>query len=169
MISQQPDIFFGRQGSLAGDLNSPKGLDVASDGSIFVADTNNNRIQQFSPTGEILNVWGTYGNVIEGTAPGGTLNQPWDVAVSADGFVYVADTFNHRIVKFSNTGQFIKMIGVFAQGTNPDSLWGPRGIAVDPLGNVLITDTGNKRVVVYDSDLNYITQFGSAGIEFRSI
>ncbi|MBM3137886.1 MAG: TIGR03663 family protein, partial [Chloroflexi bacterium] len=165
LISQQPDIFFGRQGSLAGDLNSPKGLDVASDSSIFVADTNNSRIQQFSPTGEILNVWGTYGNVIEDNAPGGTLNQPWDVAVSADGFVYVADTFNHRIVKFSNTGQFLQMIGVFAQGTNPDSLWGPRGIAVDPLGNVLITDTGNKRVVVYDSDLNYITQFGSAGID----
>jgi sugar lactone lactonase YvrE len=87
------------------------------------------------------------------------------VAVSDDGFVYVADTFNHRIVKFSNSGQFIQMIGVFAQGTDPDSLWGPRGIAVDPLGNVLITDTGNKRVVVYDRDLNYVTQFGSAGIE----
>jgi predicted membrane-bound mannosyltransferase/DNA-binding beta-propeller fold protein YncE len=165
MISKQPDIFFGRQGSLAGDLSSPKGLDVSMDGSIFVADTNNNRIQQFSPTGEVLNVWGTYASIIEGQAPGGTLNQPWDVAVSKAGFVYVADTFNHRIVKFSNSGQFIKMIGVFAQGANPDSLWGPRGIAVDPLGNVLITDTGNKRVVVYDNDLNYITQFGSAGIE----
>lgn len=165
MISRQPDLFFGRQGSFAGDLSSPKGLDVSKDGSIFVADTNNNRIQQFSPTGEILNIWGTYASVIDGPAPGGTLNQPWDVAVSDDGFVYVADTFNHRIIKFSNSGQFIKMIGVFAQGTNPDSLWGPRGIVIDPLGNVLITDTGNKRVVVYDSDLNYITQFGSAGID----
>jgi|GEM_PF-55967 len=165
MISRQPDIFFGRLGTLAGDLSSPKGLDIAADGSIFVADTNNNRIQQFSPTGEVLNVWGTYANIIEGAAPGGTLNQPWDVAVSKDGFVYVADTFNHRIVKFSYTGEFINMIGVFAQGTNPDSLWGPRGIAIDPIGNVLITDTGNKRVVVYNRDLNYLTQFGSAGIE----
>nr|MBP6086853.1 NHL repeat-containing protein [Pelolinea sp.] len=89
----------------------------------------------------------------------------WDVAVSSDGFVYVADTFNHRIVKFSHDGQFIKMIGFFAEGEGADTLWGPRGIAVDPAGNVLITDTGNKRVVVYDRDLNYITQFGGAGME----
>jgi len=165
MISRQPDLFIGRQGTMAGDLNSPKGLDVHIDGSIFVADTNNNRVQQFSPTGEILNVWGSYANIAEGAAPGGTLNQPWDVAVSKDGFVYVADTFNHRIVKFSNSGNFIKMVGVFAQGSNPDTLWGPRGIAVDLNGNVLITDTGNKRVVVYDRDLNFITQFGGAGFE----
>lgn len=165
MISRQPDLFIGRQGTMAGDLSSPKGLDVHVDGSVFVADTNNNRIQQFSATGEILNVWGTYANIAEGSAPGGTLNQPWDVAVSKDGFVYVADTFNHRIVKFSNSGNFIKMIGVFAQGSNPDTLWGPRGIAVDLNGNVLITDTGNKRVVVYDRDLNYITQFGGAGFD----
>jgi DNA-binding beta-propeller fold protein YncE len=165
MISRQPDHFIGREGAMAGDLNSPKGLDVSLDGSIFVADTNNNRIQQFSPSGEVLNVWGSYASIADGLAPGGTLNQPWDVAISDAGFVYVADTFNHRIVKFSNDGEFIKMIGVFAQGNNPDSLWGPRGIAIDPLGNVLITDTGNKRVVVYDSDLNFITQFGSAGID----
>ena len=165
IISRQPDLFIGQEGAMAGDLSSPKGLDVFSDGTIFVADTNNHRIQQFSPTGEILNVWGTYANILDGDAPGGTLNQPWDIAVSKDGMVYVTDTFNHRIIKFTINGKFIKSIGTFAQGTSPESLWGPRGIAIDRNGNILITDTGNKRVVVYDSDLNYISQFGSAGFE----
>lgn len=165
MISRQPEWFIGHKGSMAGELNSPKGIDIFSDDSIFVADTNNHRIQRFSPTGDLIDFWGTYANIAEGDAPGGTLNQPWDVAVSSDGFVYVADTFNHRIVKFSHDGQFIKMIGFFAEGEGANTLWGPRGIAVDPAGNVLITDTGNKRVVVYDRDLNYITQFGGAGIE----
>lgn len=165
MISRQPDLFIGREGNLAGDLKSPKGLDVYSDGSIFIADTNNNRIQHFSPTGELLNMWGTYANILVEEAPGGTLNQPWDVAISKDGSAFVVDTFNHRIVKFSGDGQFIKMIGIFAQGNGPDTLWGPRGIAIDLKNNILVTDTGNKRVVVYDSDLNYITQFGSAGFD----
>ena len=75
------------------------------------------------------------------------------------------DTFNHRIQKFSSNGEFIKTLGIFAQGTNPDTIWGPRGIAIDPKGNVIIADTGNKRVVIYDKDLNFITQFGGAGFE----
>lgn len=163
--SKQPDYFIGRSGSAAGDLSAPRGLDIALDGSIFVADSLNHRIQQFSPSGEIINTWGSYANILEGDAPGGTFHEPWDVAVSADGFVYVADTFNHRIQKFTLSGRFLKSWGVFAQGNEPDSFWGPRGIAISPDGKIFITDTGNKRVVVFDDDLNYITQFGGAGYE----
>ena len=165
IISRQPDYFIGKSGSDAGDLNEPRGIHIALDGSIFVADSNNNRIQQFSQTGELLNSWGVYASIHEGEAPGGTLNQPWGVVTGKDGSVYVVDTFNHRIQKFSSNGQFIKTLGIFAQGTGPDSIWGPRGIAVDLNGNVVIADTGNKRVVIYDKDLNYITQFGGAGFE----
>ena len=165
MISRQPDYFISKGGSAVGDLNEPRGIQIAPDGTILVADTNNNRIQQFSQTGELLNVWGVYANILEGDAPGGTLNQPWDIAVGKDGSVYVVDTFNHRITKFSANGIFIKTLGIFAQGTSPDTIWGPRGIAVGLGGNVFVTDTGNKRVVVYDRDLNYITQFGGAGFE----
>jgi uncharacterized protein (TIGR03663 family) len=163
--SKQPDYFIGRSGSAAGDLSAPRGLDIALDGSIFVADSLNHRIQQFSPSGEIITTWGSYANILEGDAPGGTFHEPWDVAVSADGFVYVADTFNHRIQKFTLSGHFLKSWGVFAQGNEPDSFWGPRGIAISPDGKIFITDTGNKRVVVFDDDLNYITQFGGAGYE----
>lgn len=165
MISRQPDYFISKSGSAAGDLNEPRGVHVAQDGSIFVADSNNNRIQQFSQTGELINSWGVYANILEGNAPGGTLNQPWGVATGKDGSIYVVDTFNHRIQKFNSDGQFIKALGVFAQGTSPETIWGPRGIAVGLDGNVFIADTGNKRVVVYDKDLNYITQFGGAGFE----
>jgi len=165
MISRQPDYFISKSGSAAGDLNEPRGIHIALDGSIFVADSNNNRIQQFSQTGELLSSWGTYASVQEGEAPGGTLNQPWGVVTGKDGSVYVVDTFNHRIQKFSSNRKFIKTLGIFAQGTSPDTIWGPRGIAVDLDGDVIIADTGNKRVVIYDKDLNFITQFGSAGFE----
>jgi DNA-binding beta-propeller fold protein YncE len=48
---------------------------------------------------------------------------------------------------------------------DPESFWGPRGIAIDNQGHVYVTDTGNKRVVVFDSNGNYITQFGEAGLD----
>ena len=165
IISRQPDGFISMSGSAPGDLNTPRGIDIAPDGTIYVADSLNHRIQQFSPDGLLLNVWGNFANVLEEDAPGGTFNEPWDVAVAHDGSVFVADTFNHRIQKFDSSGRFIKMWGIFAQGDTPESFWGPRGIAVDEDGNVFITDTGNKRVVVFDTDLNYKTQFGGGGFE----
>jgi DNA-binding beta-propeller fold protein YncE len=165
MISRQPDYFISKNGSAAGELIEPRGIHIAQDGTIFVADSNNNRIQQFSQTGDFLNSWGTFASILEGEAPGGTLNQPWGVVTGKDGSIYIADTFNHRIQKFSSNGGFIKSLGIFAQGTSPDTIWGPRGITIDQKGNVIIADTGNKRVVIYDKDLNYITQFGGAGFE----
>jgi DNA-binding beta-propeller fold protein YncE len=48
--------------------------------------------------------------------------------------------------------------------TNPNGLWGPRGIAVDAQGRVFVADTGNKRILVYDSDGNFINQIGNEGM-----
>ena len=165
IVSRQPDGFISMSGSAPGDLNTPRGIDIAPNGTIYVADSLNHRIQQFSPDGFLSNVWGNFANVLEEDAPGGTFNEPWDVAVAPDGSIFVADTFNHRIQKFDSTGRFIKMWGKFAQGDTPESFWGPRGIAIDEDGNVFVTDTGNKRVVVFDTDLNYKTQFGGGGFE----
>ena len=165
MLSYKPDGFISMSGSAPGDLNAPRGIDIASDGTIYVADSKNHRIQIFSKNGLLLNTWGNYANILEGDAPGGTFNEPWDVVVAQDGSVFVADTFNHRIQKFDDSGKFINMWGNFAQGDSPESFWGPRGIALDQKGNVFVTDTGNKRVVIFDSDLNYLTQFGGGGFE----
>ncbi len=163
MVSRQPDGFIALEGDVPGELDSPRGIDIGPDGLIYVADSRNHRVQVFEKNGLLVNVWGTFANVLEEDAPGGTFNEPWDIAVSQDGSVYVADTFNHRVQKFDKNGRFVKMWGVFAQGQEPESFWGPRGIAVDQNGNILVTDTGNKRVVVFDSDLNFLTQFGGGG------
>jgi DNA-binding beta-propeller fold protein YncE len=44
-------------------------------------------------------------------------------------------------------------------------MWGPRDILVDNDGNVLVMDTGNKRIKVYDSEGNFISQYGEFGFE----
>lgn len=165
MISIDPIGSIGTEGTGAGELNTPHGLAISPDGYIFVADSVNNRIQKFDKNGNLLGAWGKYANAQEGDAPGGTMNEPWDIAIGKDGSIFVADTFNHRIQKLTADGEFVKMWGIFAQGSDPESFWGPRGIAVDNQGNVLVTDTGNKRILVFDQDLNFITQFGGTGFE----
>ena len=53
----------------------------------------------------------------------GQFNEPWGIAVGADGSVYVSDTWNHRIQKFDAAGQFVTMWGIFGP---PAGSWGSR-------------------------------------------
>ena len=136
----------------------------------YIADSRNHRILHIASDGSLLHEWGTYADAVAGDAPIGTFNEPWGVAVGPDGSVYVTDTWNHRVQKFTEDGNPITMWGQFGQPILGDtqsasSFWGPRGIAVDDNGHVLVTDTGNKRIVVFDEDGNYITEFGTAGFD----
>jgi predicted membrane-bound mannosyltransferase/DNA-binding beta-propeller fold protein YncE len=161
-VQLSADPVIGTAGSEAGQFQYPHGIAVAADGSLYVADSRNHRIQHLSADGKVLQIWGSFADISKGAAPGGTFNEPWDVAVAPDGSVFVADTWNNRIQKFSADGKFLKMWGVFGQAETPDAFWGPRGLAVSA-DRLFVTDTGNKRVVVFDLDGNPITAFGENG------
>ncbi len=163
-IDLTADAIYGTPGSQPGQFQRPRDIAAAPDGSLYVVDTDNSRIQHLSAQGELLQAWGTFADVTKGEAPGGTFNQPWGIAVAPDGSIYVADTWNHRIQKFTAQGEFVKMWGYFGQAEQPEAFWGPRDIAIDSSGRVYITDTGNKRVVIFTADGDYVTQFGSAGM-----
>jgi predicted membrane-bound mannosyltransferase/sugar lactone lactonase YvrE len=151
-------------------LNAPRAIANGLNGDLYVADSRNHRILHIGPDGSLLKEWGSYADIATGNAPQGTFNEPWGIAVGPDGSVYVSDTWNHRVQKFTEDGQPIKMWGQYGQPL-PDipesksSFWGPRGIAVDQNGHVYVADTGNKRIVVFDSDGKYLTEFGSAGFD----
>jgi sugar lactone lactonase YvrE len=164
-IDLSSDLIIGSSGAESGQFDAPRGLALAPNGNIYVADSRNHRIQYFSPEGTYLGSWGTFADVNQGDAPPGTFNEPWDVAVAKDGSVFVSDTWNHRIQKFTSSGKPVTSWGVFGQSTDADGFYGPRGLAIAPDGYVYVADTGNSRIVVYDQDGNFITEFGSPGIE----
>ncbi|MBN1261750.1 MAG: TIGR03663 family protein [Anaerolineae bacterium] len=141
---------------------APRGLAVAADGSLYVADTTQQRLWHVNAQGAILNAWGE-----PGTGPG-QFQEPWGVAVDAEGNVYVADTWNHRIQKFNAQGDFLLSWGTFGQFMLGDlngrgAFYGPRGVAVGRDGRVYVTDTGNKRVQVFDAQGQYLSEFGGGG------
>ena len=159
------DIVLGTIGIEPGQFQSPRAVAVASDGSLYVVDSRNDRIQHIDSSGKVLKVWGTHGDVSQGGAPGGTFNEPWGIAIAPDGSVFVADTWNYRIQKFTADGKFVLMWGFFGGPADaPGAFYGPRGLAVDSHGHVFVADTGNKRIVIFDSNGNYLTQFGTAGM-----
>jgi DNA-binding beta-propeller fold protein YncE len=167
------DPYEGKGVSLISDLifddaetNLPRNLAVSPDGSLYLADTGNHRIIHITSEGEVLTTWGSFadGATMNGGAPDGTFYEPWSLAIGSDGSVFVTDTWNHRIQKFTADGRFITKWGVFGQAETADAFWGPRDIHIDEKGWLYVTDTGNKRVVVFDEDGNFITEFGSAGL-----
>ena len=164
MVKLAYDRVIGSSGANPGQMNAPRGVAVAPDGSLYVADSRNNRIQHLTADGKVIQIWGTFADAAKGQAPGGTFNEPWGIAVSADGSVYVADTWNHRVQKFSADGNFIKMWGSFGGAEKADGFWGPRTIAIDAKGRIFVMDTGNKRVAIFDTEGQGLGSFGTAGL-----
>jgi sugar lactone lactonase YvrE len=155
--------------SVAPAMNAPRQISFAPDGTFYVADSRNSRVLHFDADGKLIEQWGTPSgndpNHPDPSAPPATFNEPWGVAVGPDGSVYVADTWNYRIQKFTAHGQFLTMWSSFGAGNQAETFYGPRGITVDSAGHVYVVDTGNKRVVVFDADGKYLAQFGSAGLD----
>lgn len=159
------DVLIGLPGAGPGQFNRPRDLAVAPDGTLYVADTDNHRIQHLTRDGEVLHTWGSFADISKGPAPAGTFYEPWGIAVGPDGSVFVADTWNHRVQKFSPSGEFLKMWGYFGQAEAPEAFWGPRDVIVDASGRLLVTDTGNKRIAIFDTNGNFLNQFGSEGFD----
>ena len=151
-------------------LNAPRAIAAGLNEDIYVADSRNHRILHIAADGSLLHEWGTFADNASLSAPIGTFNEPWGVAVGPDGSVYVTDTWNHRVQKFTEDGEPVTTWGQYGQpfAEDPASksyFWGPRGIAVDPQGRVFIADTGNKRIAVFDEEGNFLTEFGTAGLD----
>src|SRR5262249_55958404 len=94
------------EGTGNGQFSKPRGIATGTDGSYYVVDASNFRVQKFDKDGKFLLSFGSQGKgdgqfdalVLDsgpaaGTGPGG-------IVVDKDGGVYVADTWNHRVEKF---------------------------------------------------------------------
>lgn len=163
-VARAADRIVGAQGAVPGQFQTPRDLAFAPDGTMYVADTLNHRIQHLAADGSVLHTWGQFANLELSQAPGGTFNEPWGIAVGADGRVYVADTWNHRVQWFTPEGRFLGMVGTFGQAESPETMWGPRDVAVDGEGRFFVADTGNKRIVVFDRAGLALGEFGGRGV-----
>jgi uncharacterized protein (TIGR03663 family) len=159
---------WGSQGAGPGQFQEPWGVAVDQDGNIYVADTWNHRIQKFDLEGKLLLQWGTFGDT-----QGATIGQenvfygPRDIAVDAAGDLYVTDTGNKRVMKFSPEGKFLGQWGGF--GLQSGQFQEPVGIDIDADENIYVADTWNRRVQKFDSDFVFLTQWPIHGWESESV
>ena len=102
------------------------GVAVAPDGSVYVADTANDRVQQFTAAGQFVRQWGGFGPA------NGQFLEPFDVATGPDGTVAVVDDRRDDIQTFSADGTWLATLG--SHGTADGQLSNTGGVDIDKLG-----------------------------------
>lgn len=161
-------------GSGLGQLNAPAAIALSPDGTtIYVVDSGNERIQRYTNDGTFVGVWDANTDPALGFAS--QFGQgPQGITTDANGLIYVADTWNHRIVVLDPQGTVVRELGekgvITDTGDSPDPsvetgrFFGPRGVAVAN-GEIYVVDTGNERVQVFAQDGTFLRAFGGAGSE----
>lgn len=133
----------------ASSFDHPFGIAVDALGTLYVADTYNNKIRKVTPEGVVSTLAGSgFSGTADGTGAAASFYSPVGVAVDASGTVYVADGTNHKIRKITPAGVVSTLAGSGAQGTldgngTEASFYNPRGIAVDASGTVYVADSNN--------------------------
>ena len=131
----------GKRGAAAGEFNFPTYLAVSRDGTLFVADTLNFRIQLFDPEGTLVGVFGS-----QSTQVGG-FNKSKGLAFDAAGNLHVADAANSSVQMFNAKQQLLMAYGGF--GGRDELMQTPNGIAIDSKNNIYIADLVLDRVNQY--------------------
>lgn len=149
---------FGGDGGAATSalLDQPMGLAVSSS-TLYIADTNNNRIRAVNlSTGVITTFAGTGTPTFagdSGSAAGASFSYPTELTLDARGNLFIADTNNNRVREISSGGTVSTIAGNGQQGYSGDNsnatlstLNSPLAVAAVPGGGVAVADTDNDRV-----------------------
>jgi uncharacterized protein (TIGR03663 family) len=139
-------------GQFGNQSQGPMGIAVGQNGDVYVADTWNHRVEEFSATGALIRV---FGHPNPGTgATGDSFYGPRQLAVAPNGNIYVADTGNERIQVYSSRGVHLFNIGGGSHG--PETALGrfdePSGVAIDRHGVVYVADYWDKRIQRFTLD-----------------
>ena len=149
-----------------GGFTWPVAIAIAGDGMVYCSDEHENTISSFDPDAVVTypeagpgpndrEGWG-----VEGSDEG-QLNGPSGLAFDANDDLYVTDSLNNRVQKFSKGGDFILAFGRY--GTGDGEFNRPWGITVDGEGAVYVVDWGNPRVKKFSADGTYLMSFGGPG------
>src|SRR5439155_829360 len=108
-----------------------------------------------APCGTFLTAWGLPGS------GDGEFNNPYGIAVDASGDVFVADTLNNRIQKFTGAGTFLTKWGM--SGSGDGEFNAPFGIGVEASGDSFVADNVNSRIQKFTGAGMFLTKWGIPG------
>ena len=140
------------------------GLRIDRDGNLWATDVGAHTVMKLNPAGQVLLTLGTKGEAGEWNEAAGSrkLNQPNDVAIAANGDVFVVQGHtpgprgDARVLKFDKDGRFIKSWG--GKGKEPGQFEVAHGAAIDAKGLLWVMDRENQRIQVFDGDGTFVRE-----------
>ena len=138
----------------AARFNTPYGIAVGNDGTVYVADSNNHTIRKILPSGVVTTLAGSAGNpgTANGTGTAAKFNLPRGLVVDANNNLFVADTSNNAIRKITPAGVVTTFAGTIgfsgsANKTGTSASFNlPVGITMDAQSNLYVADWQNSLV-----------------------
>ncbi len=152
---------FGSVGTGNGQFAGPNGVVVDKSNNVYVVDSGNNRVQQFtySPGNSgfvtYVNQWGGAGS------GNGEFNNPVGITEDANNNLYVVDSGNQRVQKFTSSGIYLTQWG--SQGANPGQFMFPNSAAVGQDGDIYVSDQVLNTIQQFNPNGAYIAQIGAPG------
>lgn len=133
----------GKRGTEKGEFNLPRDTVIAPDGSLYVVDGGNFRVQKFDADGKFISTFGAIGR------QPGQFSRPKEAAVDLAGNVYVVDATFGNFQIFNPEGKLLLAIGSRSNTDGPAKFSLPSGIAVDEDGRVYVVDQYFRKVDVF--------------------
>lgn len=133
----------GKRGTADGEFNLPRDATLAPDGSLYVVDGGNFRIEKFTPDGKFVSKFGDIGR------QPGQFSRPKEAAVDKDGNIYVVDATFGNFQIFNSKEQMLLAIGKRSNDDGPALFSLPSSIAVDEDGRVYMVDQYFRKVEVF--------------------
>lgn len=129
---------------------------------LFVTDVAQHRVHKLDKmTGEVKGAFGKPGSDI------GELFHPTNIAAGPDGDLYVVETSNFRVQRFSASGEPVRTYGHIGDG--PGSFARPKGIAIDREGRLFVGDAAFGNVQIFTNDGRLLLAFGQSKIPGQSL
>jgi tripartite motif-containing protein 71 len=149
----------GGPGHLPGQFYYPTAVATDAAGNVYVADSENNRVQKFTAGGAFLKAWGSSWD--SGGMASGEMIQPYGIVVDRAGVVFVSEYGGSRVQMFDTEGAFLGQIG--SPGNNAGQFDGGEGVVTDADGHLYACDTGHDRVMKFATAGAFLTQWGTEG------
>ena len=144
---------FGSYGTSSGQFKNVINVYADQFGNVFVADTDNNRIQKFDQNGNFISAIGTLGTGNE------QFNRPTSAVSDRAGNLYVIDSANNRVEKFDSLGNFVLQWSLCSSNCHPYMF----NMAIDENDAIYITDQYSDIIRKYDTIGELITSWGGSG------
>ena len=157
--------------SFGDPMTRAHGLRIDRDGNLWATDVGAHTVMKFNMKGELLLTVGVKGQAGAWDEAAGErkLNQPNDIAIAANGDVFVVQGHtpglakgDARVLKFDKTGRFIKSWG--GKGKGPGQFDVAHGIAIDAKGLLWVMDRENQRIQVFDAEGTFVREMKYAGL-----